>query len=81
MYPGADDGAIELLNLMLKFSPRERVSVEEALNHSFFMDIRNHALEKVAEKPMSCDVENLGESAENLRSNVLLELSLYRSRK
>ena len=70
MYPGADPAAIDLLNLMLQFNPRRRASVEEALNHEFFSDIRNPGLEFVAKTPMSVDVENLGESNENLRNNV-----------
>lgn len=81
MYPGADDSALELLAMMLQFNPRSRVSVEESLNHSFFQDIRNPPLEIAAALPMSVDVENIGESAENLRNNVLLELEWYRTRK
>ena len=70
MFPGADDEALDLLALMLQFNPNSRVTVEEALNHSFFFDIRNPALEITAEKPMSADLEFIGESSENLKNNV-----------
>ena len=80
MYPGADDGALELLHLMLQFNPRKRVTVDQTLDHPFFSDIRNPALETVADRPMSVDIETLGESSENLRTNVLLELAWHNSR-
>ena len=34
-----NDSAINLLKRMLLFDPKERITVEEALNHSFFSDI------------------------------------------
>ena len=80
MYPGADEGALELLHLMLQFNPRKRVTVDQTLDHPFFSDIRNPVLETVADRPMSVDIETLGESSENLRTNVLLELAWHNSR-
>ena len=79
MYPGADAKAIDLLRLMLQFSPRNRVTVEQALGHPFFQDVRNLNVETVAVMPMSVDIETLGESPENLKSNVLAELQCYSS--
>ena len=79
MYPGADEQAIDLLRLMLQFSPRNRVTVEQALGHPFFQDVRNLDVETTAIMPMSLDIETLGESPENLKSNVLTELQCYTS--
>ena len=80
LYPGAEEGALELLHLMLQFNPRKRVTVDQILDHAFFSDIRNKALEIVADKPMSVDIETLGESSENLRTNVLLELAWHKNK-
>lgn len=81
MYPGADPNAIDLLRLMLQFSPRNRVTVEQTLNHPFFQDVRNVSVETVAIMPMSVDIETHGESPENLKSNVLAELECYSMRR
>jgi serine/threonine protein kinase len=70
MYPAADDGAIELLNRMLRFDPRKRISLEDTLCHPFFADMRNPPLELTVRSPMSFDLENSFESTENLRSSV-----------
>jgi serine/threonine protein kinase len=70
MFPGASSSALNLLRLMLLFNPHSRVTVDEALNHPFFGDIRNPAVEFIAEKPMSPDLEFIGESSENLKQNV-----------
>ena len=81
MYPGADPGALELLNLMLQFNPRRRVTVSQALNHPFFADIRNPKSETVSDRPLSVDIEMIGESAENLRTSLLQELAWHHRRK
>ena len=54
--------------------------MDQTLDHPFFSDIRNPELETIAAKPMSVDIETLGESGENLRSNVLLELAWHNNR-
>lgn len=79
MYPGADSNALDLLKLMLQFSPRNRATVDQALGHAFFQDVRNLHVETTAVMPMSVDIETLGESPENLKSNILAELQCYSS--
>ena len=39
-YPSAPPEAIDLLDKMLKFSPFSRCSIEEAINHDLFKDIK-----------------------------------------
>jgi len=43
-----DHNAVQLIERMLCFEPQERISVEDALAHSFFEDIRDQASETVA---------------------------------
>lgn len=40
MYPAVEPKGLELLRKMLKFSPNERISAEEALKDTYFDDIR-----------------------------------------
>ena len=45
MFPHADADAIELLNRMLQFDPKKRVTPKEALESSFFDGMRRPDLE------------------------------------
>ncbi len=47
LFPGAPADGIDLLNGMLQFNPYFRISVEKALAHPYFADIRRPKLEKV----------------------------------
>ena len=40
MYPAVEPRGLELLKMMLKFNPNERISAEEALKDQYFDDIR-----------------------------------------
>jgi|LauGreDrversion4_2_1035121.scaffolds.fasta_scaffold1431918_2 serine/threonine protein kinase len=75
MYSGADDLAIDLLNQMLRFNPRSRLSVQQALRHRFFEEIRNPEAEVTVLSPMNFDLENSFETTENLRSSVSQAIS------
>lgn len=45
MFPGADPRAEDLLTRMLQFNPAKRISVDEALEHPFLVDVRNQDAE------------------------------------
>ncbi|CAE7205584.1 NTF4 [Symbiodinium natans] len=47
-FPDAPDASVDLLEKMLKFTPRERVNVDLALDHELFKDIRDRSVETVA---------------------------------
>jgi serine/threonine protein kinase len=40
MYPAVDDRGIKLLERMLEFNPDKRISAEEAIQDSYFDEIR-----------------------------------------
>jgi serine/threonine protein kinase len=40
LYPGTDARGIELLYKMLEFDPNQRITAEQALQNSFFDEIR-----------------------------------------
>eukprot|EP00178_Gracilaria_changii_P000741 TRINITY_DN1097_c0_g1_i2.p1 TRINITY_DN1097_c0_g1~~TRINITY_DN1097_c0_g1_i2.p1 ORF type:complete len:466 (-),score=50.26 TRINITY_DN1097_c0_g1_i2:130-1320(-) len=48
LIPGAGPAAIDLVDRLLQFDPRKRLSAEEALNHPYVREYRDVASEKVA---------------------------------
>jgi len=65
-FPHAPSESLDLLEKMLRFSPRQRIIVDVALQHPLFTDIRDASLETVAPSPVSLDFDSepdLGESA------------------
>jgi mitogen-activated protein kinase 1/3 len=40
-FPGSTDDALDLIEQMLKFNPKKRITVIEALEHVFFEEVRN----------------------------------------
>ena len=52
IYPAADPNALDLLEKMLKFNPKERCTAGEALGHKFFLGIRREEMESSVQSPM-----------------------------
>ncbi|CAJ1953041.1 unnamed protein product [Cylindrotheca closterium] len=52
LYPASDPIALDLLQQMLKFNPKNRCTAEEALEHKFFQGVRRMELERVAEEAL-----------------------------
>jgi serine/threonine protein kinase len=48
LFPEGDPEALELLEMMIQFSPHDRCSVDILLSHKFFYNIRNKKKEKEA---------------------------------
>jgi mitogen-activated protein kinase 1/3 len=79
-FPGSTDDALELLGNMLEFNPTKRVTVNQALDHSFFKEIR--AVEKEQEADFNLEFEfekddNL--TMEKLRSLFTAVIKSYKS--
>lgn len=56
---------VDVIERMLRFSPGDRTSVNDALAHRLFADIRNPIMETIAPGPITLDFENetlLGEA-------------------
>lgn len=69
-YPGTDESGLHLLQSMLRFDPRHRVSVDAALSHPYLAAVRNVSKETVASVPMSDRIESIGEDQDHLHANV-----------
>ena len=68
-YPGTQSEGLALLSKMLMFNPNKRISTEDALNDSYFDDVRI----KDQEEFEICDI-NLKFDEENLTNEEIRDL-------
>jgi mitogen-activated protein kinase 1/3 len=67
IFPGSPDLALDLLDKLLHFNPFKRVTVDDALNHSFFEDIRDVSIEVVND----CNLDFPFEQEEKLELDIV----------
>lgn len=73
-FPGVDALSIDILGGMLKFSPWDRATIPQLLDHELFSDIRDKAKEVTAASKIHIDFEKEKELAEpELRKYFLQE--------
>ena len=81
MYPGAGEEALDLLSRMLNFNPFFRISVDEALSHSFFKKVRKPEKEITAETEIQIEFEKESLDKKKLRQLFLEEMKQFKLRK
>jgi mitogen-activated protein kinase 1/3 len=57
-FPGSSADSLDLLNKMLEFNPYKRISLNDSLNHSFFIDVKDENKEKEADFSLEFEFEN-----------------------
>jgi mitogen-activated protein kinase 1/3 len=79
-FPGSNEDALDLLEKMLQFNPMKRATVQQAIEHSFFSDIRDNNKEIEAEFNLEFDFEkdeNL--TLEKLRTLFIQVINSYKT--
>lgn len=71
-FPGSSDEALDLLEKMLLFNPKKRITVNQCLEHPYFKDIRDPKKEEEAEFNLEFEFEK----DENLTIEKLRDLFL-----
>ena len=76
-YPGAPLEAIEFLNKILIFNPYFRMSLQDALNHPLFDNVRRPQAESFIGKPIELELEKMQLDKTTLRELFLKEIYSY----
>lgn len=58
IYPRASGGCMDLLEKMLVFDPRKRITIEQALEHPYLASLRDKSLEKTSPTPFDFAFED-----------------------
>ncbi|WZZ66685.1 hypothetical protein YC2023_078055 [Brassica napus] len=56
-FPNVPHLAIDLMEKMLKFDPRRRITVDDALAHPYLINLHDITYEPVCMKPFEVDLE------------------------
>ena len=73
VFPNANPLCLDLLHRLLTINPMKRITVEEALEHPYFADIREIELETVCESPFELGVSDDKITREELRVRLCRE--------
>jgi len=78
IYPKATANAVDLMEQMLKFNPKDRISVEDALKHPYLAAHHTPDNEPGCESPFGFDFEKLDITREVLCDLMMDEIKKYR---
>lgn len=80
VYPHSSPVLIHLINSMLQFDPRRRITVDQVLESSYFDEVRDISTETEAEIPADFEFEDIEEmTADQLRHYFIEEILKYHS--
>jgi len=77
LCPGIPDDALDLLFQMLQFNPEKRISVDDAMSHPFYANIRKKKNEIVCDKPFNFAFEKELKNVPDLRKEFRAEAKYY----
>lgn len=77
LFPGASPQAVDLLERMLQFDPRRRITVEQALQHPWLASLHDPAGEPSAPAPFKFDFEEQQLDEAEVRRRVWEEMLHY----
>jgi serine/threonine protein kinase len=78
VYPKANPVAMDLLERMLEFNPKNRIDVLEALEHPYFKKLHNKKAEKVPMEPFDFSFEDIDMTKEILQDFMWDEIKEFR---
>ena len=76
IFPNGNPLAIDLLEKMLCFNPKNRINIEQCLNHPYFKDVRDKNLEITALHSFDWSFDKIPLNKQNIQK-LIYEQSLY----
>lgn len=78
VYPKASAQALDLLDKLLQFSPRKRISIDEALAHPYLASLHQDGLQDTCQAPFNFDFEKQTMTKDVLRELIWEEVLKFR---
>uniref|UniRef100_A0A3P8WUZ8 Mitogen-activated protein kinase n=1 Tax=Cynoglossus semilaevis TaxID=244447 RepID=A0A3P8WUZ8_CYNSE len=81
LYPQAEAEALDLLGAMLRFDPRERISVTQALEHPYLVKYHDSDDEPICVPAFDFEFDNLPMNKEQIKEAILMEIHDFHKNK
>ncbi|MED6248187.1 hypothetical protein ATANTOWER_028415 [Ataeniobius toweri] len=81
LYPQAEASALDLLQAMLQFDPRERISVTEALDHQYLSKYHDPDDEPSCVPAFDFEFDKLPMNKEQIKEAILMEIQDFHKKK
>lgn len=81
LYPQAEPQALDLLSAMLRFDPRERISVTQALEHPYLAKYHDPDDEPTCVPAFDFEFDKLPTSREQIKEAILMEIQDFHQNK
>ncbi|XP_061564696.1 mitogen-activated protein kinase 7 [Cololabis saira] len=81
LYPQTEPEALDLLRAMLRFDPRERISVTEALAHPYLSKYHDPDDEPICVPAFDFEFDNLPMNKEQIKEAILMEIQDFHKKK
>lgn len=77
IYPRATPQCLDLLEKMLVFDPRKRITIAEALEHPYLSLVRDKSIERTCETPFDFDFENADLTKPKLQELIFEDVCIF----
>lgn len=81
LFKGLEPSAVELMQSIFRFNPKNRPKIDDILSHSYFKEVRDIKYEKTYEGNLSIPIDDNQRLPVEVYKNALFKLSKYTSTK
>ncbi len=78
IYPDASEASLDLLEKMLTFNPKKRISVSDALAHPYFSQLHCEEDEPICEKKFEFKFESKADTKRGIQDLLFEEICIFR---
>ncbi|CAL8282191.1 unnamed protein product [Merluccius merluccius] len=81
LYPQAEPEALDLLGSMLRFDPRERISVTQALEHQYLSKYHDQDDEPICVPAFNFEFDKIPMNKDQIKESILMEIQDFHRKK